>query len=76
MIYNIYSIRDEVEDAYFEPQLFRNEETAKRYFRDLCNKEGTKIGDHAADFSIWYIGKFDMKEGQIDAVVPKLVERG
>lgn len=76
MIYEIYSIRDEVEDAYFDPQLFRNEETAKRYFRDLCSKQGTKIGDHPADFSIWYTGLFDMKTGKINAAEPKLTERG
>lgn len=76
MIYEIYSVKDEVEGAYFDPQLFSNEETAKRYFRDLKFKEGTKFDLHHEDFSIWYIGKFDMKEGQIEAVVPRLVERG
>lgn len=75
MRYDVYAIRDEVEDSYFEPMLFKNDEVAKRYFADLCSKEG-KVHDHREDFSIWSIGTYDMKEGQIEAWIPKLIERG
>ena len=75
MKYGLYAIRDERPDIYMEPMLFQNDEVAKRFFYDQCNKEGP-IHDHKEDYSIWYLGEYDTHEGQIQSIVPKLIERG
>lgn len=67
MKYEVYVLRDEVEGIYFEPQLFRNEETAKRYFKDLCSKPGTKIGEHPTDFLLYKTGEYNDETGIIKA---------
>lgn len=72
----LYIIRDELSGAFGVPQVFPNEDFAKRWFRDFIKADRLR-NDNAGDFSLWFAGDYDTKEGQIKAPkIPQLIERG
>lgn len=70
MLYNLYSVRDKIVNAYNAPTLFVNEEAAKRSFRALLQKRP----DIAEDLSLWNLGTFEDETGTIIPNMPKMVE--
>lgn len=74
MIFNLYSIKDEL-SGYGAPVPIETEEESKRYFR-LQQETSPMIKNNPGDFSIWHVGTFESDTGEITATVPNLVERG
>lgn len=71
----LYSIKDEL-SGYAAPIPFQEENMAIRWFREKL-RDGGMMEHNKEDFSLWYMGEFDLNEGQIEAPkTPILVERG
>lgn len=74
MIYELYSIKDELSD-YAAPLPFMDCENAKRYFRTQL-EENVFMKNNKKDFSLWYMGLFNAEKGTITENVCELIERG
>lgn len=74
MIYEMYSIKDELSD-YSAPIPFLNCDGAKRFFRTQL-EENEFMRHNKQDFSLWYMGLFDNETGSITENLCKLIERG
>lgn len=73
MILKTYAIKDE-HNGYATPIPFPNDETAKRYFREM-QQENITIRYTPEDFSIWRLGTFNTETGETQNNVT-LLERG
>lgn len=72
----LYIVRDELSGSFGAPQIFPNEDFAKRWFRDFIKADRLR-NDNAGDFSLWFAGDYSIKEGKITAPeIPELIERG
>lgn len=72
----IYIVRDELRGSFGSLQIFPNEEFAKRWFRDFIKADRLR-SDNPGDFSLWFAGNYNAKEGTITAPsMPQLIERG
>lgn len=72
----LYAVKDELAGNFNLPKAFPTEEFAQRWFRSFIKEDQLRT-DNAADFSLWYLGEYDLEEGQIEApVTPNLIERG
>lgn len=73
MIYNMYSIKDEL-NGYTTPIPITNDELAKRYFKEQVMTNQT-IKNSKEDFSIWKMGGFNTETGEYKNYNQKLIER-
>lgn len=65
MRYRIYSVYDNARKAYSPLQLFDTHEAAIRAFKDLVNDENGIIVKSPQDFSIRFLGYFNVDSGEI-----------
>lgn len=66
MILQIFSVRDNVSDAYLQPFFAVNTGSAIRSLTDAVNDAQHEFSRHAADYSLWGLGTFDDSTGKID----------
>lgn len=62
MIYNMYSVYDNVTEQFGAPVLHVNSASAIRWFTSLCEKEKNIKNDLSLD----YLGEFDLNTGAIN----------
>lgn len=75
MIVKLYSIKDEMTEFSVQLTPFVEEPTAKRWFRDTV-KSNQLMRDNPEDFSLWEVGNFDSKTGQLEHLpFPQLIEK-
>jgi hypothetical protein len=69
----IYSIFDAVASAFMQPQYFLNDGMAMRSLQQAVNaEEPNAIKNQPADFTLYHIGTFDDKKGEL---IPEEVPR-
>jgi hypothetical protein len=64
MILKVYSIRDTKAEAFNRPFYTINDALAQRIISDSMQQD-TSLSQHAADYSIYYLGEFDDSNGII-----------
>ena len=64
MIFHIFSIYDSKAEAYNTPLYLAAKGQAVRAFDDQVNKEGSEIGNHPEDYTLFCLGTFDDSTGQ------------
>lgn len=71
----IFAIRDSKVGAFMQPWFAPNKEVACRLFGDLVRESGHQVNLHPEDYSLYYIGLWDPKEGSVqgDVDCPELV---
>lgn len=75
MTLEMYAIKDEL-NGFAPPIPLPNEETAKRYFKEMLKTNAT-MQIQPNDFSIWYVGEFYTETGMLTNETDiKLIERG
>ena len=74
MMYEMYAIKDEL-SGFTTPIPFIDCENAKRYFRTQL-EDNIYMKYNKKDYSLWYTGLFDEKDGIFKSVGPELIERG
>lgn len=65
MILKIYSVRDNVSEAYLQPFFSVNMGSAVRSLTQVVNDANHEFGKNAHDYSLWYLGQFDDATGLI-----------
>lgn len=71
MLYKVYAIRDDKTD-FFPPQIFANDEDAKRAFALVVNTPGNMISFAPSDFTLYRIGTFESETAMLDRAWPVL----
>lgn len=66
MIHQIFSVRDNVSEAYLQPFFSINTATAIRAVKDAVNDRNHEFYKHSDDYSLWGLGVFDDATGVID----------
>ena len=63
----VYSIRDDKMREFQSPVLIVNDAVASRSFGDLLTQDkNSPMVRHPGDFSLWYLGDFDLETGSFD----------
>lgn len=75
MVYKLYAIKDELV-GFGSIMLEQNEMSARRDFAYACNKEGTLLKENKKDYTLYYLGEFDIEKGTINSVAPEVVLNG
>jgi len=77
MTRGVYSIFDEKASVYGPLFLFGLNGEGIRWFSDLVNGKNEQISAHRSDYSLYKLGDYDEKSGQVCGVkTPQLVVRG
>ena len=58
------------------PQTYRTTEEAIRAFRTACEQEGSQFKQHGEDFTLLYIGDWDVDTGEISPIKPQPLANG
>jgi len=71
---DLYSVRDEKANCSYEPQIFKTQVDAIRFFDQAIQNRNTMINKYPDDFTLYKIGSFDERTGIIvDVKVEKIV---
>lgn len=71
---DLYSVRDERASCSYEPQIFKTQVDAIRFFDQAIQNKNTMINKYPDDFTLYKIGTFDERTGVItDVKVEKIV---
>lgn len=62
MTFGVYTIKDEINERYMQPNFFRSDIEAIRLFKLQMNDTAI-FKDNAADFGLYKIGTFDEEKG-------------
>ncbi|QCS36263.1 nonstructural protein [Capybara microvirus Cap1_SP_192] len=78
MLYQLYSVHDDVANLYFPPVCERNEVSAKRNFEVSMLTSNPQIPNfNKDDYSLYFVGSFDDEFGDVVSTPkPNLVLRG
>lgn len=63
MIYNMYTVYDEKAEAFLQPFFMEKDAMAIRAIIDCVSDPGHRFCQHASDFTLFRIGKFDSNDG-------------
>jgi hypothetical protein len=69
----IYSVRDSKAKAYMRPFFVQSDEVAIRAIKQAMFDPESEFYRFAEDYSVWYIGEFDDKTGEITPAVPEVI---
>lgn len=61
----IFIVNDAKAQCYGMPMVLKSSGEAVRSFTDVANDKGSTIGKHPEDFSLFEIGEYDERSGQI-----------
>lgn len=70
MIKGIFAVHDSRVQAFNDPFALPHDDLAKRGFVHEVNRQGSDLGEHFRDYSLWKLGEFDDQTG---AITPSLV---
>ncbi len=67
------SIYDSKAEAWLSPMFFQAAGQGMRSFGDAINDPKSEFGKHPEDYSLFVIGKFDQRTGNIEPEIPPTV---
>lgn len=62
---NLYAVHDSKADAFYAPFPAPNDQLATRWLVEMVNDLDTVFGKHPEDFTLYHIGYFDTKTGEL-----------
>lgn len=65
MTQKIYTVFDSKAMIYLMPTFYMTKGHAVRAFTDMVNTDGHQFNKYPADFTLFYMGEFDMSTGKI-----------
>lgn len=65
MIQHVLSVYDSKAEMFNQPMFFKAKGEAIRAFADEANREGSAVGAHPEDYTLFVIGEFDPESGYI-----------
>lgn len=73
MIFEVYSVRDKAVEAFLPPVFVRSRGEMMRSFTATVNAQDHQFNKHSADYSLYYLGRWDDSSGVFQAEDPKRV---
>lgn len=73
---NMYSVRDSKAESWSFPFQSDNNATALRDFQSLVQDGRTLVGQHPADFDLFFVGTFGLSNGSVKANPPQHLANG
>lgn len=73
IIQMLFAVWDEKAEHYLPPFASTNEQTAKRQFREAASREGHEFERYSEDYTLFQIGVYDAKTGEISPEGPSIV---
>lgn len=70
MILEVYSVHDKAVKAFMQPFFSRSRGEAIRSFTEVVNTKDHQFQKHAADYVLFYLGRFDDASGLFEDVEP------
>lgn len=70
MLIKVYSVYDKKTLAYNTPYFAATDGAATRSFQELAGDLSTTVGKYPHDYSLYYIGEYDIDKGQMIPVLP------
>lgn len=67
MKYKVYVVHDSKADAFMMPFFMNEDEQAIRGFQDQVNNPETPFHNHAADYTLFRIGKYSEETGDLES---------
>lgn len=67
----MYTIYDHKSQVYSRPFFLRADGEAMRAFKGLANDRSTDIGKYPTDYTLYLIGEFHDRHGQVDTYADK-----
>lgn len=71
----IYAVKDELTQAYLTPQFIGTDDEALRIFAHQINNIPL-WKDNASDYTLYWLGTFDVEEGITGTAAPKKIASG
>lgn len=71
----VIAIYDKATEAYMRPSTFQSKGQAIRMFIDEANREGSEIGRHPEDFSLFHIGNYTDHDAKLEPIDPICLQR-
>lgn len=62
----MFTIRDSKAEGYNTPFFQPTFGLAERMFKDACQDNTTMFSKHPEDYSLYYLGEFDINSGKFD----------
>lgn len=72
----IYTVHDVKAETFLPPFFVPSKGTAIRAFEDCINSKDHQFGKHPADYTLFFLGKFDTDTGEFDLVDKQSVGNG
>lgn len=72
----LFSIQDSGADAFMQPFFVQAEGVAIREFGNLCNDKEHPVGKHPEDYTLFRVGFWNERKGQLEGCVPESVCNG
>lgn len=67
----LYAVRDLKSESYGPIMCFNTNGLANRWFQDEANSPQSTIGRHPEDYSLLYLGVYDLSSADIRCVKPE-----
>lgn len=65
MVKGVYSVYDNQAEAFLDPQLYMNDNVARRSFRLMVNNKESLMNHRPDDFTLFKIGEFSSLKGTL-----------
>ena len=70
MEFQVYAIKDDLRNMFFQPQYFKTNVEAARYFKTAINNN-QDLKYNCSDFSFWSLGTYDDETGIFTSDISK-----
>lgn len=68
-----YAIKDTARSAYMDPRFYQNDAVAFRELEAELDSNQSRYSHALADFELWHLGSWDIGDGMIVPVEPRMV---
>lgn len=72
----VYTVRDDVAEAFCLPWYSLNDNVAIRSFVAGCADSQSRLSTSPSDYALFKLGTFDDETGKIEVDIPKMLVRG
>lgn len=72
----LVELYDKTSESFGKPTVYQNEQSAVRWFKDMCQKDESLIKDHPEDFALYQVGTWNPITGEIKTIDMKLIIDG
>jgi hypothetical protein len=72
-VLKMYAVYDVKAQMYSHPHFLQSDGVAIRSFSQVCEDENSQFNKYPSDFSLYFIGSFDVESGEVIPDVPRQI---